>query len=41
MSAPGQQETKCNPQAMSALPLQADQLSEKADVAGAMSGLPS
>jgi hypothetical protein len=36
----GQQGTKCSVQSMSALPLQADQISEKADIAGAMSGLP-
>lgn len=36
----GQQETKYNRQAMSALPLQADQLSEKAGIAGSMSALP-
>jgi hypothetical protein len=36
----GQQETKCNRQAVSALPLQADQFSEKAGIASSMLALP-
>jgi hypothetical protein len=40
MSGVGQQETECDRQAMSALRLHAEQFSEKADIAGAMPGLP-
>jgi hypothetical protein len=40
ISTLGQQETKCNRQAMSTLLRQADQFSEKAGIAGSMSALP-